>query len=575
MTTNDRDHAIARLGTGSDRDAHVLLRGGAIYQGAGTAAGAVGAPRFADALAIRDGRVRAVGPWSQLKSLAGRHTVTIDLEGRTVVPGLIDSHLHLVRAGLTWTDEAFWYETPSLEQGLRLLEDQARQRPAGTWLRVVGGWHPGQFAERRGPTSAELTRRFPNHPVYIQLLYEEALLNDAALKAAGIGHGVPDPPSGAFDRDPQTGVPTGTVRGVGAFLHCLACMSEPSHADKVRGTAELMAALNAWGVTGAIDAGGLGVTPELYEPLFALWRDGKMTVRTRLYLGPRTRGAEREELTGWLRHTRPGFGDGWLRHVGIGEITVFGCHDLEGLTDFAIDDASQHELDVICRQIAARGWPLHLHAVLDSTVTAVLDVWERIDREVPLAGLRWSLAHAEPISAGNLARVAALGCGIAVQDRMVYRATDSAAVWGDDVVRDAPPVRDILELGVPLGAGTDSTRVASPNPWVALWWLVSGNTFDDGPRRSERHRLTRSEALNAYTTGSAWFSFEETTRGRLEPGMRADLAVLTDDYFSVSTDDIRALASDLTMVDGRVVHAAGSFTGLTDHEPRLFSGRVQ
>ena len=557
-----RSHRIARLGAGGGRDADVLLRGGAIYQGAGASS----SPQFADALAIRDGRIQAVGPWWELESLAGPHTVTLDLEGRTAIPGLIDSHLHLVRAGLTWTDEVFWYETPSLEKALSLLDAKARQSPPGTWLRVVGGWHHGQFSERRGPTTAQLTQRFADHPVYVQLLYEEAVLNRAALDAAGITRDTPDPALGAFDRDPVTGEPTGTVRGVGAFMHCLGCMSGPGRGDQVRGTAELMAALNAWGVTGAIDAGGLGVTPEVYEPLFALWRAGEMTVRTRLYVGPRTRGAEHQELTGWLRHTRPGFGDGWLHHVGIGEIAVFGCHDLEGLSDFVIDDASRDELEVICREIAGRGWPLHLHAVLDATITAVLDVWERIDREWPLAGMRWSLAHAEPISAGNLERVAALGCGIAVQDRMVYRATDSAAAWGDEVVRDAPPLRDILDLGIPLGAGTDSTRVASPNPWVSLWWLVSGGTFDQGPRRSERHRLTRSEALDAYTTGSAWFSMEETTRGRLEVGMLADLAVLTDDYFSVPADTIRTLASDLTMVDGRVVHAAGPFAGLADQD---------
>jgi hypothetical protein len=561
VTIIGREHKIARLGAGRTRGADVLLRGGAIYRGAGIA----GAPQLADALAIRDGRVHAVGPWRELEALAGPHTVTVDLDGRTVIPGLIDSHLHLARAGLTWTDEVFWYETPSLEQALNLLERKARQSPHGTWLRVVGGWHPGQFSERRGPTTAELTQRFGDHPVYVQLLYEEAVLNQAALRAAGITRDAPDPAMGTFDRDPVTGEPTGTVRGVGAFMHCLGCMPESSRADQVRGTAELMSALNSWGVTGAIDAGGLGVAPELYEPLFALWRSGAMTVRTRLYVGPRTRGGERDELAGWLRHTRPGFGDGWLHHVGIGEIAVFGCHDLEGLTDFVVDGASRDELEVVCRQIAARGWPLHLHAVLDGTVTTVLDVWERVDREWPLSELRWSLAHAEPISAGNLGRVAGLGVGIAVQDRMVYRATDSAAVWGIDVVRDGPPLRDILDLGIPLGAGTDSTRVASPNPWVSLWWLVSGSTFDEGPQRSERHRLTRTEALDAYTTGSAWFSFEETVRGRLEAGMLADLAVLTDDYFSVPSDGIRTLASELTMVDGRVVHAAGPFAGLADH----------
>jgi predicted amidohydrolase YtcJ len=563
---NGRGQRVSRLGAGATDVADAVLRGGVIYRGTDDG----GTPRFVEALAIRDGRIVGVGAWRNVESLAGPGTVVVDLDGRTVVPGLHDSHLHVVRAGLTWTDEVVWYETPSLEHALRLLDDRALARPPGTWLRVVGGWQAGQFTERRGPTSAELTQRFPHHPVYVQLLYEEAVLNAAALRAAGIDRDTPDPALGTIERDP-TGEPTGTVRGVGAFMHCLRHMPAPEHADQVRGTAELMAALNAWGVTAATDAGGLGMTPEMYEPLFTLWREGGMTVRTRLYVGPSTRGGERDELNGWLRHIRPGFGDGWLRHVGIGEIAVFGCHDLEGLRDFAVDDASRAELEVICRQIASRGWPLHLHAVLDDTISAVLDVWERVDRETPLAGLRWSLAHIEPISARNLDRVAALRCGLGVQDRMVYRATDSAAVWGDDAVRNGPPLRDILDRGIPLGAGTDSTRVASPNPWVSLWWLVSGDTFDDGPPRDERHRLTRAEALDAYTVGSAWFSFEETERGRLHAGMAADLAVLVDDYFSVDVDDIRDLRSDLTLVDGRVVHAAGPFAGLAHRGPSTTS----
>jgi hypothetical protein len=469
---------------------------------------------------------------------------------------------------LTWTDEVFWYETPSLDDALGLLAVRAAAQPPGTWLRVVGGWHPGQFTERRGPTRQELTQRFPDHPVYVQLLYEEAVLNDAGLRAAGITREAADPALGTFVRDPDTGEPTGSVRGIGAFMHCLGHMPTPDDAGQIRGTAEMMATLNAWGVTAGIDAGGLGMPPERYEPLFALWRAGAMTVRTRLYVGPNTRGGEHDELTGWLRHTRPGFGDGWLRHVGIGEITIFGCHDLEGLTNFVVDDTSRAELEVICRQIATRGWPLHMHAVLDDTISTVLDVWERVDRDVPLVRLRWSLAHVEPISQRNLERVAALGCGIAVQDRMVYRATDSAAVWGAGAVRNGPPLRDILDRGIPLGAGTDSTRVASPNPWVSLWWLVTGDTFDDGPRRAAQQCLTRAEALDAYTTGSAWFSFEETDRGRLDVGMAADLAVLTDDYFSVPAERIRDLASDLTLVDGRVVHVAGSFSGLAAAAPR-------
>lgn len=414
------------------------------------------------------------------------------------------------------------------------------------------------------PTHAELTAWCPDRPVYVQLLYEEAVLNDLGMRACGITADAPDPPGGTFERDPETGEPTGTVRGMGAFNHCLSRMPRPPWSERVDGTRALLRELNGLGLTGAVDVGGLGVPPMDYEPLFGVWRAGDMTLRARLYVGSLTRGEEAQQLDAWMQHTRPGFGDGWLRHIGVGEITVLGCHDLEGLTGFPADDASLLELERIARTIAARGWPLHLHAILDDTITAVLDVWERVARDHPVADLRWSLAHVERISAENLDRVRALGCGVAVQDRMVYRAADSARVWGEEAVRHGPPLRDVLDRGIPLGAGTDATRVASPNPWVSLWWLVTGKTFDGGPERAPRQRLNRMQALEAYTAGSAWFSFEEHERGRLDEGMAADLAVLSDDYFTVDDDELPGLRSELTIADGRAVHASGSFAGLDD-----------
>lgn len=536
----------------------LVLRGGRVYTGADG-----GQPRFADGLAIAGGTIVAVGDDATVAARADADTLVVDLEGRTVVPGLIDSHLHVVRAGLSFDEELFWYETSSLDEGLAMIRDKVASTPAGTWVTVVGGWHGGQFREGRGPTREELNQIAPEHPVYVQLLYESALVNDAAMRAAGVDRDTPDPRLGSFERD-GAGELTGTVRGIGAFQHFLGHAFTADHDAKVRGSANILRALNRHGLTGGMDAGGLGMPPEAYDPLFQLWRDGGMTMKLRLFTCPVTRGDEAAEVAAWARHTRPGFGDTWLRHVGMGEVTHYGCHDLEGLTDFHVADEVKQALLPSLLDLARRGWPVHMHSVLDPTTTAILDVWEQVDAQVPIKDLRWSLAHVEPISDTNLDRIARLGAGVAVQNRMVYRATDSAARWGEDAVRFGPPLRKILDRGIPLASGTDSTRVASPNPWVSLWWLVTGRTYDAGPERDASQCLTRVEALESYTSGSTWLTFEEHDRGRLEVGKAADLAVLDDDYFSVADDDIRRLGAELTVVEGRVVHAQGSFDGLAD-----------
>jgi predicted amidohydrolase YtcJ len=534
----------------------LVLTGGRVHLDAD------GAP--VSAIALRGGAVLATGGDGDLRGLAGPATRVVDLAGRTVVPGLIDSHIHVVRGGLTWDQELFWFEVDSLEAALGMIREQAATTPPDSWIRVVGGWQGGQFDERRGPTRAELTAIAPRHPVYVQLLYEEAVLNDAGLHAAGIGRDTPDPDGGSFERDRATGEPTGRVRGIGAFQHCLGRGPAPSPQQQSDGTNAMLRALTAYGLTGAVDAGGLGMNADSYRPLFDLWRAGPLPLKLRLYVCAASRGGEQEEIDAWVRHTRPGFGDAWLQHIGIGEVAHFGCHDLEGLTDFTVADAAREELEQILLGVARAGAPLHMHAVLDDTTSAILDVWERVDRQVPIHGLRWSLAHVEPISDANLDRVARLGAGLAVQDRLVYRATDSAQVWGDEAVRHGPPLRSILDRGIPLGGGTDATRVASPNPWVSLWWMVTGRTYDDGPERVAEQCLTREEALNAYTRGSAWFSVEEHDRGALHPGMAADLAVLDDDYFTVAADAIPDLRAELTVVEGRVSHATGDFAGLAD-----------
>lgn len=266
-----------------------------------------------------------------------------------------------------------------------------------------------------------------------------------------------------------------------------------------------------------------------------------------------------EDARRWVQYVQPGFGDDMLRYPGFGEILSFGCHDMEGVRPWTMSDEAKAELREISKLLAAAGWPIHMHAIFDSTISDILDIWEEVDAEIGLA--RTSLAHAEPMSLASLQRAKALGLGIAIQDRMVWRMADSAALWGEEVAANAPPLRDILDLGIPLGAGTDATVVAEINPWRAIWWLVTGESVDGAPPRAERHRLTVTEALTAYTAGSAWFSLDEKQRGTLAPGMVADVAVLTHDVFEPGVD-LPSVKADLTLVGGHVVHAANGFSGL-------------
>jgi predicted amidohydrolase YtcJ len=498
-----------------------------------------------EAVAVRGDQVVAVGPSDEVREAGGARAEVIDLEGRRAIPGLIDSHIHFVRAALAWNDLVRWGDVGSLQEGLERIARAASASPAGTWIRVLGGWHPGQFEERRSPTREELDRTAPDHPVYVQLLYEQAFLNTAGLRAAGL----------------ESAHPAGILPG-GAFQQVLSRIPLADHEAQVASTKAFMAELNGLGVTGVVDPGGFGVFPESYRALFDVWRRQEATLRVRLYLVPTERGSELEQIREWVRYVHPGFGDEMLRYVGMGEVLAFSCHDMEGVRPFQVTEEAKAELLEISRVLARHGWPAHVHAILDGTIGAVLDVWEEVDEELGLAGRRFSLAHAEPIGEENLQRVARLGTGIAVQDRLIFRAADSADLWGKEVAQRSPPLRRMLELGIPVGAGTDATVVTPHDPWRCLWWLVTGQSLDGAAARIPEQRLTRPEALRLYTAGSAWFSFDERTRGTLQPGRLADLAVLSEDYFRVPEAELPHLHSVLTLVGGRVVHTGEGLEGL-------------
>ncbi len=522
---------------------------------------------FASAAAIKDGRFIAVGSDKDVMAHHGEKTQVIDVQGRTVIPGLNDSHMHPIRGGLNYNMELRWDGVPSLADALRLLKEQAARTPPPQWVRVVGGWTEFQFAERRMPTLDEINTVAPDTPVFVLHLYDRALLNAAALRAVGYTKDTPEPPGGEIRRD-HAGNPTGLLiaRPNAMILYStLAKGPKLAREDQLNSTRLFMSELNRFGVTSAIDAGGgFQNYPDDYEVINALHRSGELSVRLAYNLFTQQPKEELKDFQRWTKMTRPGEGDDFYRVNGAGEMLVFSAADFEDILQPRpeMPPVMEEELKGVIRHLAENRWPFRLHATYDETITHALNVYEAVNREAPFDGLHWFFDHCETISDRNIERVKALGGGIAVQNRMAFQGEYFVERYGRQQAERTPPIGRMLALGVPVGAGTDATRVSSYNPFLSLYWLVTGNTVGGLNLYPEQNRLDRMEALRLYTVGSAWFSTEEGKKGSIAPGQLADLAVLSADYFSISDEDIKRLESVLTMVGGKVVYAAREFSKL-------------
>jgi predicted amidohydrolase YtcJ len=526
----------------------------------------------ASALAISDGLISQTGDDRAVLPLAGERTRVIDLGGRRAIPGLNDSHIHVIRGGLNFNMELRWDGVPSLALAMAMLKAQAARTPPPQWVRVVGGFSEFQFAERRLPTLDELNAAAPETPVFILHLYDRALLNGAALRAVGYGKDTPDPPGAEIARD-RRGNPTGLLiaRPNAMILYAtLALGPKLAFADQVNSTRHFLRELNRLGLTSIIDAGGgYQNYPDDYRVIETLHRSGELTVRIAYNLFTQNPGAELADFRRWTGLVRPGHGDAMLRLNGAGEMLVFSAADFEDFREPRPDlgPSLEGDLEAVVRHLVEQRWPFRLHATYDESIGRFLDVFERVDRDVPFAGLRWFFDHAETIGPRNIERVAALNGGVAIQHRMAYQGEYFVERYGAARAAETPPVRRMLAAGLALGAGTDATRVASYNPWVALAWLVAGRTVGGLALYPEANRLDRVAALRLYTEGSAWFSGEAGRKGRLAPGQYADLAVLSDDYLAVADDRIADIVSVLTLVGGRPVHGAGPFADLAPPLP--------
>jgi predicted amidohydrolase YtcJ len=520
---------------------------------------------FAQAVAIQNGRFAAVGSNAQVMALRGSNTEVIDVGGRTVIPGLNDSHMHPIRGGLNYNMELRWDGVPSLADALRMLREQAQRTPPPQWVRVVGGWTEFQFAERRMPTLEEINGAAPDTPVFVLHLYDRALLNGAALRAVGYTKDTPAPVAGEIQRDTQ-GNPTGLLiaRPNASILYStLAKGPKLSQQDQMNSTRLFMRELNRLGITSAIDAGGgFQNYPDDYEVINELHKRGELTLRLAYNLFTQKPKQELTDFQQWTRMTKYGAGDDFYRVNGAGEMLVYSAADFEDFLEPRPDipPAMESELKAVIRHLVENRWPFRLHATYDETIARALNVYEEVNREIPFAGLHWFFDHCETISDRNIERIKALGGGIAVQDRMAFQGEYFVNHYGAKQAERTPPIRRMLELGIPVGAGTDATRVSSYNPWLSLYWLITGKTIGGTALYPANNRLERMEALHLYTVGSSWFSSDEGKKGSIAPGQLADLAVLSADYFSIPEEQIKQLESVLTIVGGKVVYATKEFS---------------
>ncbi|MFF2343362.1 amidohydrolase [Bacillus mycoides] len=523
------------------------------------------------AIAITDGLVTAVGG-DELLDSATEKTKKIDLKRKRAIPGLNDSHIHVIRGGLHYNMELRWEGVPSLAIALEMLREQARRTPAPQWVRVVGGWSEFQFKERRMPTLEEINAVSEDTPVFVLHLYDRALVNRAGLRALGYTKDTPDPPGCLIERD-KRGNPTGLLianPNASILYSSLGRAPVLNFDDQINSTRHFMRELNRLGITSAIDAGGgFQNYPDDYKVVEHLAEKDQLTLRIAYNLFTQNPNHEYEDFASWAKIVSPGQGNDKYKMNGAGEMLVFSAADFEKFQMPRPELATMMEADLkkVISLLVENRWPFRLHATYDESITRFLNVFEEVNREIPFNGLRWWFDHAETISDRSMERVKALNGGIAIQDRMAFQGEYFVDLYGKEAAKRTPPIYRMLDLGIPVGAGSDATRVSSYNPWVALYWMVAGKTIGGLSIYDEKNKLDRKVALELYSKGSAWFSGDEGKKGTLAVGQFADIAVLSSDYFTVPEEEIKDLESLLTIMGGQVVYGNDEFKNLSPKLP--------
>lgn len=533
----------------------------------------------AEAVAIANGSIIKVGKNETILKLKNKNTKLVDAKGKTVIPGLFDSHSHIIRGGRFFNTELRWDGVRSLKLALEMLKEQAQRTPEGQWVRVVGGWNAFQFQEKRLPTLDEINEATGNVPTFILHLYGHAYLNKAGLAKLKIDGNTPNPKGGLIQKDEQ-GNPTGLlVAEPSAFIlySTVAKLPELTDEEKINSTKLFMTEYNRFGITAVMDAGGgFQNYPDDYGVTNKLAAQNKLTIRLPFFLYPQKPGDELSDFTKWISEVEVGDHDDDHSHKteyyvqGGGESLVATGADFENFDEPRpeLSPAMEGQMKAVISTLVKNKWPFRIHATYNETITRFLNVIEEVNKETPLNGLLWFFDHAETITVENLQRVKNLGGGIAIQHRMAFQGEAFIKRYGKKAAENTPPIKSMLDMGIPIGMGSDATRVSSYNPWIGLYWLTTGTTIGGTRYQKQENILDRNTALKLYTQGSARLVRLDKDRGMIKEGYLADLAVLSQDYFKVEDSKILDITSNLTVVNGEIVYADDIFKSLIAPMPK-------
>lgn len=533
---------------------------------------------FVQAIAIKDGIILDTGTERNiLSSYKTSATKLIDAKGKTVIPGLNDSHMHVIREGLNYNSELRWDGVKTLKRAMEMLKEQASRTPDGVWIKVIGGWNEFQFEEKRQPTIDEINAAVPDKPVFITYLYGKAFLNKKGIEVLGYTKDTKYEGS-LLEQDPNGNL-TGLMYAKEtpkAIYTTLGLTTKLNPEERLNSSIQFNHELNRFGLTSVIDAaGGSQNFPADYVTSLELAKQNKLSLRISYYLFAQQKGKELQDYEKWVAETQINKNDnlivanGYVEE-GAGENIVASAADFENFLEprIVLSDEMEKDLEPIIRLLAKNKWPFRLHATYGESIDRMLNVFEKVNKEIPFNGLRWFFDHAETITPSELERVKKLGGGVAVQFRMYYQGELYNKLYGAPKTQ-LPPIKKMLELGIPVGMGTDATRISTYNPWMSLHWLLTGKTIGGMQFWPKDQILDKFTALQLYTSGSAWFSGEEKDKGKLIKGMYADLAILSDDYFSVKPDNVRKIESVLTVVNGKIVYASAEYKALSPEIPAV------